>query len=285
MLGGLAIGLMLLLSGCNLVILNPKGVIAAEEKELMLIALCLMLIIVIPVIILTFVIAIRYRASNKKAKYTPDWSHSIILEAIWWTVPIIIISILGYITWVTAHKLDPYRPLESKVKPITIQVIALDWKWLFIYPQENIATINFVAFPVNTPINFEITADAPMNAFQIPALGGQIYAMAGMRTKLHYMANEIGEYNGRSVSFSGDGFSGMTFVARVTSQESFNQWVNTVKHGSHVLTMAAYDRLVQPSQDNQVAYYSSVANDLFNNVMMKFMMPMSNNMGNNLMPT
>lgn len=269
----LSFGFVLLLSGCNMVVLNPKGVIAADEKQLLITALLLMFIIVIPVIILTFVIARRYRASNTKAKYTPDWAHSTMLEVVWWGIPTAIIIVLATITWISAHKLDPYRPLDSKVKPITIQVVALQWRWLFIYPEQHIATINFIQFPVNTPVTFLITSDAPMNSFQIPQLAGQIYAMAGMETKLHLMANAIGDYNGRSVSFSGDGFAGMKFIARASSQQDFNAWVNTVKQSSDQLTIAAYNALVPPTEDDNVKYYSSVANDLFKKVVMKYMMP------------
>jgi cytochrome o ubiquinol oxidase subunit 2 len=196
-----------------------------------------------------------------------------LLEAIWWTIPIIIIAILATITWITAHKLDPYKPLDSKVKPVTIQVVALEWKWLFIYPEQHIATVNFVEFPVNTPVEFQITADAPMNSFQIPALGGQIYAMAGMTTKLHYLATEQGDYNGRSVSYSGAGFSGMTFVAHVTDQAGFNAWVKQVQKTPAKLTTFSYNQLVVPSENNAVQYFGSVTNGMFNSIIMKFMMP------------
>ena len=269
----LSLASLLLLSGCNMVVLNPKGIIADDEKRLLITAVLLMLIIIIPVIILTFVIAFRYRASNTKAKYTPDWCHSNLLEAIWWTIPIIIIAVLATITWISTHRLDPYRPLNSTVKPITIQVVSLEWRWLFIYPEQNIATLNFVEFPVNTPVNFLITSDAPMNSFQIQQLAGQIYSMAGMQTKLHLIASQTGDYIGRSVSFSGDGFSNMAFTARVATPDQFNQWVQTVKQSPNALTLDAYNKLVPASKDNSVQYFSSVDNNLFNNIIMKFMGP------------
>jgi cytochrome o ubiquinol oxidase subunit 2 len=269
----LALGSLLFLSGCNAVVMNPKGIIAEHEKHLFFVALSLMLIIVVPVIILTLVIARRYRASNTNAKYTPDWSHNNWLELVWWTVPAIIIIILATITWISAHRLDPYRPIQSDVKPITIDVVALNWRWLFIYPDLGIATINFVQFPVNTPVAFHLTSDGPMNSFQIPQLAGQIYAMAGMKTQLHLMANEMGDYNGRSTNFSGDGFSDMTFVAHVSSQDDFNKWVQTVKQSSNALTMDTYKKLAAPSEDETVQYFSSVENNLFDNVVMSFMMP------------
>lgn len=269
----LSLGALLLLSGCNSAVLNPKGIIAIQEKQLLIDAVLLMLIIVLPVIILTAVISRRYRSSNTKAKYTPDWAHSTLLEIIWWGIPTVIIVVLATMTWVSTHKLDPYRPLDSTVKPITIQVVALQWRWLFIYPDQNIATVDFVEFPANTPVNFLITADAPMNSFQIPQLGGQIYAMAGMQTKLHLMADEVGDYNGRSVSFSGDGFTNMMFIARAATADDFNKWVATVKQSPTKLNLAAYNQLVPPTHDNGVLTFSAVEPDLFNRVIMKFMRP------------
>ncbi len=263
----------LLLSGCNMVILNPKGMIAADEKFYLITALLLMFTIVIPVIILTFVIARKYRASNVDAKYTPEWAHSNLLEAVWWAVPMVIILILGIITWVSTHKLDPYRPLVSKTKPVTIEVVALEWRWLFIYPEQHIATVNFIEFPVNTPVAFKITADAPMNSFQIPALGGQIYAMAGMQTKLHLITDQPGDYKGRSVSFSGAGFTNMKFIARATSKEDFDKWVKTVQQSNNPLNWTVYNELAKPSKVEKVQYYSSVTDNLYGKVMMKFMKP------------
>jgi cytochrome o ubiquinol oxidase subunit II len=268
-------GWLLLLSGCDAVVLNPKGMIAADEKKLLIDALLLMLIVVIPVIVLTLVIAFKYRASNTKAKYSPNWAHATLLEAGWWIIPIVIICVLATLTWRTTHALDPYKPLDVEGKPITIQVISLDWKWLFIYPEQNIATVNFVEFPVDTPVTFLITSDAPMNSFMIQQLAGQIYSMAGMQTQLHLIADAIGDYNGRSVSFSGDGFAGMTFVARVTSKDTFNQWVQKVKASPNSLTMKAYNQLIKPTENNPVAYYSTVTPNLFNNTIMKYMMPMA----------
>lgn len=225
----LLLGVSAMLSACQMVVMDPMGVIAADEKRLLVTAVLLMLIIVLPVIILTFVIARRYRASNTRATYRPDFTHSVWLEAVWWAIPIIIIAILATITWKSTHKLDPYRPLESPVKPLTIQVIALPWRWLFIYPDQNIATLNEVTFPAHTPINFLITADAPMNSFQIQQLGGQIYAMSGMQTKLHLMADEVRDYDGRSVSFSGEGFTDMTFIAHAIAPKDFDAWVEKIK--------------------------------------------------------
>lgn len=277
------LGSIALLTACNTpMILDPKGMIAAHEKQLMIDALLLMLTIVVPVIILTLLIARKYRASNTKAKYSPNWAHGTALEAGWWILPIIIISVLGTMTWRTTHELDPYKPLDvpGAGKPVTIQVIALDWKWLFIYPDQNIATINYIDFPVNTPVNFLITSDAPMNSFQIPQLGGQIYAMAGMQTKLHLIANAPGDYKGRSVSFSGEGFTGMTFIAHAGTQQEFDAWVKSVKASKNTLDMNTYNQLVQPSENNPVMLFSSVTNNLFANVIMKYMGPDMSQMSN-----
>lgn len=268
-----AFSIALMLGGCDAEVFNPKGAIAAHELHLLIDAVLLMLIVVIPVIVLTLVIAYKYRASNTKAKYSPNWAHATYLEAGWWAIPIVIICVLATMTWRTTHELDPYKPLNSHKAPLTIQVVSLDWKWLFIYPEQNIATVNFVEFPVNTPINFLITSDAPMNSFIIQQLAGQIYSMTGMQTQLHLIASAVGDYNGKSVSFSGAGFSGMTFIARVANDQDFNQWVATVKQSHDQLTTNAYTQLAQPSENNPVQYYSSVAPNLFNNIMMKYMGP------------
>lgn len=263
----------LLLRGNNFAVLDPKGPIAKEQFDLIIFTSLLSLIIVIPVFVLTFYIAWKYRAGNKKAKYNPEWDHSKTAETIWWLVPLALILVLAVITWITTHKLDPYKPIASDKKPITVQVVALQWKWLFIYPEQNIATVNYLEFPEDTPINFEITADAPMNSFWIPQLGGQVYAMAGMQTKLHLQASEQGEYKGSSANLSGEGFSGMKFIAKATSDAGFESWVNSVRTSSKALTGDEYATLAKPSENNPPAYYSSRDANLYDTVMMKYMMP------------
>jgi len=273
MVGGAA----MTLSGCKqMVILDPEGIIAADEKRILIIAVLLMLLVVLPVIFLAVTISHKYRASNKKANYTPDWGHSTILEIVWWAIPCVIIAILAAITLTSSHSLDPYRPLDEKGKPLVIQVVALNWKWLFIYPEQNIAVVNFVQFPVNQPIRFLITSDAPMNSFQIPSLAGQIYAMAGMQTKLNLLATKTGDYRGYSANYSGNGFAGMNFTARVSSQKEFDEWVKSVKAKSSnpSLTLERYNDIMKDSENNPVEYFSSVSPNLFNIVLMKFMMPM-----------
>lgn len=255
-------------------VLNPVGIIGREERDLMIDSTLLMLIIVIPVLIMTFMICLRYRASNKKATYAPYWDYSFLAESVWWGFPCVIIIILSYITWKSTHTLDPYRPLKVGVKPIEIQAVALQWKWLFIYPEQKIATLNYLHFPEDTPLNFDITADAPMNSLWIPQLGGQVYAMPGMRTKLHLIADEPGSFRGASANLSGEGFARMKFMAISTSREEFDKWVQTLQKSGKTLDAQSYLELVKPSVNDE-ASYALADKDLFDTIIMKYMMPMS----------
>ncbi|MEJ8474245.1 ubiquinol oxidase subunit II [Roseibium algae] len=261
-----------LLSGCNFVVMAPSGDIASQQRDLIVISTILMLIIVIPVISLTLFFAWRYRQSNTTAKYDPEWSHSTRLEVIIWAAPLAIIIALGAITWISTHTLDPYRPLDrisadkplnADVKPITVEVVALDWKWLFIYPDLGISTVNELAAPVDVPINFKITAASVMNSFYIPALAGQIYAMAGMETKLHAVINEPGDYTGFSSNYSGAGFSGMRFTFKGLEQDDFDKWVETVKASETDLTRNAYLELEKPTENAPVNYYAKTDSNLY----------------------
>lgn len=268
---GLVVSVTLFLNTHNIAVLNPKGLIALKERKLLITATFLMFIVVIPVFIITFAFAWKYRANNTKAKYSPDWDRHKVAEFIWWGIPCVIILTLSIITWKKTEELDPYKPLGGNANPMVIQVVALEWKWLFIYPEQNIATVNFVQFPEQTPINFEITADAPMNSFWIPELGGQIYAMPGMRTKLHLIAHEKGVFRGSSANLSGRGFSGMVFMAKATSQEDFNGWVQTVKQSSQFLDLSEYHQLAKPSAYLPVSVYSLKEGSLFDQIVMKYM--------------
>jgi cytochrome o ubiquinol oxidase subunit 2 len=261
----------LFLAGCSTEVLNPKGDIGAHEKSLILIALGLMAIVAIPVIVMTLAFAWRYRAGNKQARYAPNWSHSTAIEVVVWSVPAVIVAILAVITWRSSHTLDPYRPLDSKAKPVTIEAVALDWKWLFIYPDYGIATVNEIAFPTDVPVNFHITSDSVMNAFFIPQLGSQIYAMSGMETQLHLIAREPGSYAGLSSNYSGAGFSDMHFQAIATSQQGFDAWVAKVKAQPAVLDDASYQTLAKPSEKAPVSYYGRVSTGLFADVIGKYM--------------
>lgn len=266
----------LLLNGSDIQVLNPQGIISSKERNLILLTTFLMLIVVIPVFILTIFIALRYREGNLKAKYDPDFDHSNKLEVLWWTIPLIMILILAIITWINTYALDPYKKIVSKNPPMTIQVVALDWKWLFIYPKENIATVSLVEFPRQTPITFVITSDAPMNSFWIPSLSGQIYAMPGMSTQLNLMANGNGDYHGYSANISGKGFSGMTFTAKSVDKDEFNNWVQMTREKGGSLNFTSYNSLAKPSEYNPVSYYNLTDHNLYNKIIDKYMMPKVN---------
>ena len=266
-----AAGALSLLGGCSMVLFDPKGDIGVQEKNLILIALGLMLLVVIPVIALTLYFAWRYRESNTKAKYAPTWAHSTAIEIVVWTIPCIIVATLAVLIWKTTHILDPYKPIESNVKPVRVEVVALNWKWLFIYPDYGVASVNQLALPVDTPVDFRLTAESLMNSFFIPQLGSQVYAMSGMQTQLHLIANSEGTYAGRSSAFSGPGFSDMDFNTVVTSRGEFDAWVAHAKASPKALDVAAYDVLQQPSRKNAVTLYSNVAPGLFDGIVYQYM--------------
>jgi cytochrome o ubiquinol oxidase subunit II len=264
------------LTGCNMVVMSPSGDIAAQQRDLIVISTILMLIIIVPVVCLTLYFAWHYRQSNKAAKYDPEWHHSTGLEVVIWSAPLAIIIALGAVTWVSTHKLDPYRPLDridaarplaAEVKPLNVEVVALDWKWLFFYPDYGIATVNELAAPVDVPINFKITASSVMNSFYVPALAGMIYAMPGMQTRLHAVINKAGQYEGLSSNYSGDGFSHMRFKFHGLDQVSFDEWVARVKQGGTMLNRDTYLKLEKPSIKEPVRYYASVENGLYDAVL------------------
>ncbi|HUD07134.1 MAG TPA: ubiquinol oxidase subunit II [Candidatus Saccharimonadales bacterium] len=263
----------------SIAVLNPKGPVAYKERKLIFIALALALIVVIPVYTLTILFAWRYRETNTKAKYSPELDGNKIAETIWWLIPSIIITVLAVIAWDSSHQLDPYKPLSSTTPPLTIQVVSLDWKWLFIYPQQNIASVNLFQFPKNTPLSFELTSDSVMNSFWIPQLGGQMYVMPGMSTQLHLMASQYGSFSGSSANISGQGFAGMTFTAKSSSNAAFNSWVKNIKDSSSKLSMAQYNKLLQPSEYNPPSYYASAQTGLYNTIIDKYLAPGGQMMG------
>jgi len=274
---GVVAAVFLYLRTLDIAVLNPKGTIARQELNLMIIACVLAIFVVVPVFVMTIVISVRYRAGRavkpgkKKAAYTPDADHSTILESLWWGIPCAIILLLSVVTWVSTHHLDPYRPLASNAKPLHIQVVALQWKWLFIYPDQHVASLNFVRLPVDRPVDFEITADAPMNSFWIPQLGGQIYAMSGMNTQLHLMASEPGTYQGSSANISGAGFADMHFNAIASSQVDFDEWVRYAANSNNKLTNTSYKSLAKPSKDNSTTSMTLGSDDLYDTILMKYM--------------
>ncbi len=257
----------------SLSVLQPDGLIARRQLRLLLFAGLLSLVVVIPVFFMTFYFAWKYREANTKATYKPDDDHSRTAEAIWWGVPLILIVILSVVTWTSSHSLDPFRPIDSSQKPLTIQVVALQWKWLFIYPDQQIATVNYVNIPEKTPINFKITSDAPMNSFWVPKLGGQVYAMSGMSTELHLLADKTGVFPGVSANISGEGFSSMNFDVTSLSQSEFEAWTKTAPQTYAALNLASYDELAKPSLHNPPTTYRLEFAGLYNEVVMKYMNP------------
>ena len=272
-----AIALTTGLAGCSkAVVLNPAGDIAAQQGQMVITATLLMLIIIVPVIALTLFFAWKYRQSNTEAEYDPEWHHSTTLELVIWTVPLMIIIALGALTWIGTHKLDPYRPLDridaqrplpADVKPIEVQVVAMDWKWLFFYPEQGIATVNEVAAPVDRPIHFKLTSTHTMNAFYVPDLAGMIYTMPGMQTELNAVINKAGVYGGKSSHYSGAGFAGMTFKFHGLENEQFDQWIAKAKTEGKALTRDAYLDLAKPSERNPVERFASVDEGLYNKVL------------------
>lgn len=252
------------------VLLDPKGPIARDESSLMLTAFGLMLVVVIPVFVMTFLFAWKYRASNEQARYTPDWDHSAVIEAVVWLVPAALILILSVLVWQSSHRLSPYRPLNSPVPPMHIQVVAMDWKWLFIYPDLGLASVNRLVVPVDTPLNFQITSDSVMSSFFIPQWGGQIYAMGGMKTQLHLLVDQPGVYDGLNTQFSGEGFSGMTFRAEALSRADFSRWVREAPRGRPVLDPVTFNRLEAPDEHVPPQLYSAVTPHLFDQIVRKY---------------
>jgi len=268
------------LGGCSdILLLNPKGPIGDAERFVIIASIALMLIVVIPVFIMVFLFPRKYRASNIKATYMPKWSRSGKIELVIWLVPTIIITVLGILIWNTTHRLDPYKPIDTGVKPINIEVVSLDWKWLFIYPDQNIAIVNELVFPANVPLSFRITSDTVMTSFFIPQLGSQIYAMAGMQTRLHLLADEPGVYAGQNQQLSGRGFADMNFKAIAVSREEYKAWVQKVKQSADKLDLARYEKIQKPSSDYPVSHFSSVKPDLFDYIMRKYNETMDMNPG------
>lgn len=273
---GLILLSVILLAGCDMVVMNPSGDVAQQQGRLIVISTILMLIVIVPVIALTVIYAWRYRASNTAARYEPDWDHSTQLELMIWGAPLLIIIALGLLTWVTTHTLDPYRqlsrldaerPVPQDVKPLVVEAVALDWKWLFIYPEQGIAAVNELAAPVNVPIKFKITASSFMNSFYIPALAGQIYAMPSMQTALHAVINKPGEFEGFSANYSGDGFSDMRFKFHGLSNDGFDDWVRKVRADGGVLERDDYVALEKPSIKDPVRYYKTVDATLYHAIL------------------
>lgn len=273
-LAAVVVGSVFLLQGLNFDVINSQGEVANKERDLLFFTLSLSLIVVIPVFTMLVVFSLRYREGNKKkAVYKPDWDFNWLLEAIWWGIPIVIILILSIVTWISTHDLDPYKPLDSDVKPVPVQVVALQWKWLFIYPEQGVASVNFLQFPEKTPVNFTITSDAPMNSFWIPSLGSQIYAMSAMSTKLHLMADRTGDFRGYSANISGEGFASMRFTARSSTKADFDTWISKLKSSPKSLDLTSYNKLAEPGVVDKPIHYRLGDPQLYDRIVLKYMMP------------
>jgi cytochrome o ubiquinol oxidase subunit 2 len=254
------------LGGCNEGVLDPKGPIALAERQILFNALGIMLAIVIPVILATLGFAFWFRASNERARYRPDFTYSGRLELLVWSIPGMTVLLVGGVAWIGAHDLDPGRPISSTVKPVNVQVVSLDWKWLFIYPEEGIASVNKLVVPVGTPISFELTSSSVMNSFFVPQLGSQIYTMSGMATRLHLQADHPGTYPGISAMFSGDGFPDMHFTVDAVTDDRFAQWVRQARETGSALDKQAYTDLTKPSKAVAPFTYRGVAPGLFGSI-------------------
>jgi cytochrome o ubiquinol oxidase subunit 2 len=255
------------LGGCSEGFLAPKGPIAEAERQILFNALGIMLAIVIPTILATLGVAFWFRSSNRRARYLPEFEYSGRLEMLVWSIPIMTVFLIGGVAWVGAYDLDPPKPIVSDVKPIRVQVVSLDWKWLFIYPDQDIASVNQLTIPVGTPVSFELASSGVMNSFWVPQLGGQIYTMAGMVTRLHLQADHPGTYRGLSANFSGDGFATMRFNVDALPVESFAQWVDATRNAGPLLDAQAFADLAKPSSAVPPFTYRAAAPNLFDGIL------------------
>jgi cytochrome o ubiquinol oxidase subunit 2 len=255
-----------LLGGCSQGVLDPQGPIASAEKTILFNSLGIMLAIVIPTIVATLGVAYWYRASNTNAIYLPDWEYSGRLEMIVWSIPAMTVLLLGGIGWVGSHDLDPGKPIPATAKPVIVQVVSLDWKWLFIYPDQGIASVNRLTVPAGTPVSFQLTSSGVMNSFFVPQLGSQIYTMAGMVTRLHLQADKPGSFPGLSAQFSGNGFADMRFTVDAVPPDKFAAWVTATRGGGPTLDAKTYAELARPSQAVAPFTYSAVSPGLFRTI-------------------
>jgi cytochrome o ubiquinol oxidase subunit II len=261
------------LSGCGGGVLDPAGPVGAAEKLILFDALAIMLAIVVPTILCIVAFAWYYRATNKKARYTPEWAYSGRLELIVWSIPALVVLFLGGIAWISSHELDPAKPLSSSQKPLAVEVVALDWKWLFIYPEQHVASINHLVAPVGTPMHFRLTSASVFNVFFVPQLGSQIYAMNGMKTELHLQADRAGKFLGVAAHFSGDGFADMTFDTNAVSADEFAEWVRLARADGPTLDEAAYRMLLRQTSNVQPYTYRDVTPGLFDAIVMQHLPP------------
>jgi cytochrome o ubiquinol oxidase subunit 2 len=261
------------LGGCGEGILNPQGPIASAERQVLFNSLAIMLAIVIPTIVAILAVGFWFRSSNSRAQYLPDFNHSGLLEVLVWSIPAMTVILVGGVAWLGAHELDPRKPLGPPAKAVTVQVVSLDWKWLFIYRDEGVATVNQLTIPVGRPISFELTSAGVMNSFFVPQLGSQIYTMVGMLTRLQLQADNAGTYRGMSAQFSGDGFADMHFNVDAVPAEKFAEWVDKQRSAGPELDAKAYERLAKPSAAVAPLTYRAVGPRLFDGILASGMQP------------
>jgi cytochrome o ubiquinol oxidase subunit II len=266
-------GATLMLADCSGGVLDAQGPVGAANVQIMLNALGIMLVIVVPTIVAVLAFAWWFRASNTRASYQPDFVYSGRIEIIVWAIPLLVIMFLGGVIWIGAHKLDPFEPLTAQTKPVEVQVVSLDWKWLFIYPNDGVASVNELVIPTDTPVHFSLTSASVMNSFFVPQLGSMIATMNGMVTQLHLKADQPGVYLGESAQFSGDGFAGMMFNVRAVPQEQFAQWIGMARQSGPALDRDTYLKLAQQSQNVRSYTYRTVEPKLFDAVVSQKLPP------------
>ena len=254
-------------------ILDPQGPIGAADTAILIDSVAIMLAIVVPTIVAIFAFAFWFRASNTRARYLPNWEYSGRIELVVWSVPALTIILLGGVAWIGAHQLDPAKAVEGSAKPLTIQAVSLDWKWLFIYPDQQVATINTLTVPAGAPLRFELTSSSVMNVFFIPQFGSMIYTMNGMATQLNLRADRPGTFQGLSAHFSGDGFSDMHFDVHVVPSEQFSKWAQDASHAEKSLDERSYSEIAKPSMKNQPAIYRLADPQLFNAIVTQKLPP------------
>jgi len=261
------------LAGCGTALMDPRGPVGQAQKTILIDSLAIMLAIVVPTIVAALAIAWWFRASNTRARYLPEWEFSGRIELVVWAIPLMTIILLGGVTWIGSHQLDPARPLASKTRAVEIQVVSLDWKWLFIYPDERIASVNELVVPAGVPLHFSLTSASVFNTFFVPQLGSMIYTMNGMTTQLNLQADEPGTFHGMSAHFSGDGFSDMSFQVRALPAGEYAAWLMGARGGARKLDAAGYAQLAQQGSPVAPATYAAVEDGLFHKIVMQALPP------------
>jgi cytochrome o ubiquinol oxidase subunit 2 len=259
----IALGAVPFASACNRGILDPVGPVASAEKQILINSTAIMLAIIVPTMIATVAIAFWFRRGNSKAIYRPDWEYSGAIELVVWAIPVLTIALLGGIAWIGSHQLEPSKPLKSRNAPLRVDVVSMDWKWLFIYPDQGLATVNQLVVPVGTPVSFRLTSATVWNTFFVPQMGSMIYTMPRMTTRLNLEADKQGVFPGRSAHFSGDGFPGMEFNVNSVSPQQFAVWVQSAHGSGQVLDARAYAQLSQPTSYVKPMTFSAVVPGLF----------------------